>query len=132
MTSQPLSINVETFIRIKTVVKFNSRITQNTLGQVNLVEAGAAVPAVNNVVCSTVGAEGGAAMATATATEAVTVETKAAEAPAAMAPPAMAPPAMVPASAHPVVVVGHPVPALSVKVSKSHKSFRHRRGESKV
>lgn len=38
VTEEPLPINVETFLGIKDVVKFNSRYTQNTLGQTNLLQ----------------------------------------------------------------------------------------------
>jgi len=41
VTEQPLPLNVETFLAIKTVVRFNSRYTQNNLGQTNLLQVAA-------------------------------------------------------------------------------------------
>jgi carbonic anhydrase len=37
-TEKPLPINVETFLALKSVVKFNSRYTQNALGEANLLQ----------------------------------------------------------------------------------------------
>lgn len=41
VTKEPLPLNVATFNSIKSVIKFNSRFTQNTLGEANLLEVGA-------------------------------------------------------------------------------------------
>jgi Eukaryotic-type carbonic anhydrase len=42
VTQQPLPLSVKTYNEIKSVVKFNSRFTQNTLGQDNLIGVGSA------------------------------------------------------------------------------------------
>lgn len=42
VTKEALALNVKTYNAIKKVVKFNSRYTQNTLGQENLVGVGSA------------------------------------------------------------------------------------------
>jgi len=41
VTEEPLPLNVETFLAIKNVVKFNSRYTQNNLGDANLLQVAA-------------------------------------------------------------------------------------------
>lgn len=41
VTQQPLPLNVATYNALKSIIKFNSRYTQNTLGQTNLLEVGA-------------------------------------------------------------------------------------------
>jgi carbonic anhydrase len=38
ISAKPLYIDADTYIRVKDVVKFNSRYTQNTLGQINLLQ----------------------------------------------------------------------------------------------
>lgn len=38
VTKEPLPVNVETFLALKSVVKFNSRYTQNALGETNLLQ----------------------------------------------------------------------------------------------
>ncbi|KAF2654571.1 carbonic anhydrase [Lophiostoma macrostomum CBS 122681] len=38
ITAQPLPIDVDTFNQIKSIVKFNSRYTQNALGEANMIE----------------------------------------------------------------------------------------------
>ena len=41
VTEVPLPLNVATFNKIKNVIKFNARFTQNTLGQTNLLQVAA-------------------------------------------------------------------------------------------
>jgi hypothetical protein len=38
VTAEPLSIDVDTFNQIKSIVKFNSRYTQNVLGEDNIID----------------------------------------------------------------------------------------------
>lgn len=45
ITERPLPLNVQTFNAVKSVMKFNSRYTQDTLGQVNLLNINGGLPA---------------------------------------------------------------------------------------
>jgi carbonic anhydrase len=38
LSCRPLTVSVETYQRVKDVVKFNARFTQNTPGEINLLE----------------------------------------------------------------------------------------------
>ena len=51
VTAVPMPINVPTFRALKSVVKFNSRFTQNTLGEQNLLLVASAEQQVNQAVC---------------------------------------------------------------------------------
>lgn len=52
VTAVPMPINVQTFRALKSVVKFNSRYTQNTLGQQNLLLVAGQNAEVNRAVCN--------------------------------------------------------------------------------
>ncbi|KAF2735162.1 carbonic anhydrase [Polyplosphaeria fusca] len=41
ITEQPINVDVAAFNEMKSIIKFNSRVSQNTLGQMNIIEVGA-------------------------------------------------------------------------------------------
>jgi carbonic anhydrase len=51
VTAVPMPINVPTYRALKSVVKFNSRFTQNTLGEQNLLLVAGADQRVNQAIC---------------------------------------------------------------------------------
>lgn len=117
ITQQPLPLNVVTFNSLKSVIKFNSRVTQNILGEANLLEVGA-----GSVGCSASG--GGDNVISTTAV----VETKTPEAPAATSSPVTHPTPVTSCSSVP-----YPASATKTKVAAtSSRAVKHPKGTPMV
>lgn len=120
-----MPLNVVTFNSLKRVIKFNSRFTQNTLGEANLLEVGAGA-----VGCSTSG--GGDNVVSTTAV----VETKTTEAPAIKtteAPAITSSPVAHPAPTTPCSSVPQPARATTTKiVATPSRAKKHPKGTPTV